>query len=242
VRKWLAVGVPCFAGLFFLFPEYAVTADTATAARLIGKVDAQGLPLEAAWKTAPPLRFNTDWRGQNADGRRETEVRLLWTPETLYLRFEMRYRSITIFPDAESNGRRDQLWDRDVCEAFLQPDPSEIRRYKEFEVAPNGFWIDLDIAPGEKHDLRSGLRRRVNIDEKNKRWHAVLALPMKSLTQRFDASAVWRVNFYRVEGAGEPRFYAAWRPTRTAEPNFHVPEAFGRLIFAEGRGVSSQQP
>jgi alpha-galactosidase len=242
VRKWLAVGVSCFAGLFFLFSENHVTTDTATATRLTGDVDSEGLPLDAAWKAAPPLRFNTDWQGQNADSQRETEVRLLWTPETLYLRFEARYRSLTVFPDAESDGRRDQLWNRDVCEVFLQPDPSQLRRYKEFEVAPNGFWIDLDIAPGEKHDLQSGLRRRVKVDEENKRWHAVLALPMKGLVRRFDSSDVWRVNFYRVEGAAEPRFYSAWRPTRTPQPNFHVPEAFGRLVFAEGRGAGSPQP
>jgi hypothetical protein len=62
----------------------------------------------------------------------------------------------------------------------------------------------------------------------------VLTLPMKSLTRRFDPAAVWRVNFYRVEGPSEPRFYSAWRPTNTSQPNFHVPEAFGRLVFAEG--------
>lgn len=243
MRKWLAVGWSCSVALLFLFSEQGVTADTATAVRLIGDVDREGLPPEAAWKAAPSLRFNTDWRGQNADGLRETEVRLLWTPETLFLRFEARYRSITVFPDAESDGRRDQLWDKDVCEVFLQPEPSELRRYKEFEVAPNGFWIDLDIASGEKHDLRSGLRRRVDVDKENQRWRAVLTLPMKSLVQHFDPSAVWRVNFYRVEGAKEPRFYSAWRPTNTAEPNFHVPEVFGRLIFAEGgRGVGSKQP
>jgi alpha-galactosidase len=191
-------------------------------------------PPDSAWATASPIRFSADWQGLNADAQRETEVRLLWTPESLYLRFDARYRTITIFSDAETNGRRDQLWDRDVCEAFLQPDPSELRRYKEFEVAPNGFWIDLDIAPSGKQDLRSGLRRRTDIDEVNKRWQAVLALPMKSLMERFDSSAVWRANFYRVEGPAEPRFYCAWRPTHTAQPNFHVPEAFGKLLFAEG--------
>ncbi len=242
MRKWLAVGLWCSAALLFPSLEHGVSSDTATAMRLMGDVDREGLPLEAAWNEAPPLLFDADWQGQNADGQRETEVRLLWTPETLYLRFEARYRAITVFPDAESDGRRDHLWDRDVCEVFLQPEPSEPRRYKEFEVAPNGFWIDLDIAPGEKHDLRSGLRRRVDVDEENKRWRAVLALPMKSLVQRFDPSAVWRVNFYRVEGATEPRFYSAWRPTHTAEPNFHVPEAFGRLVFANGRRSNSGQP
>jgi alpha-galactosidase len=147
------------------------------------------------------------------------------------LRFLARYRSITIFPDAEPSGRRDILWDRDVVEVFLQPAGSEARRYKEFEVSPNGFWIDLDIAPGEKHDLQSGLRRRVNLDEKRKTWKAELALPMKSLAEHFDPAVAWRVNFYRVEGPREPRFYSAWRPTRTPVPNFHVPESFGKLLF-----------
>jgi alpha-galactosidase len=178
------------------------------------------------------LRFNTDWQGRSADPGRETEVRLLWTPGTFFLRFHAKYRLLTVFSDAERNGRRNQLWDRDVAEVFLQPDPSVLRRYKEFEVSPNGFWIDLDIAPGEKHDLKSGLQRRVVVNDAAKYWVAELAIPMKSLVGSFDAKATWRVNFYRVEGATEPRFYSAWRPTMTPVPNFHVPEAFGNLIFA----------
>jgi alpha-galactosidase len=217
-----------------------VRADTATAVRLIGTTDAEGFPRESAWEKAPPIRFNLDWQGLNADAQRETQVRLLWTLETLYVRFDARYRIITVFPDAEASGRRDQLWERDVCEVFFQPDPREPRRYKEIEVAPNGFWIDLDIGPGENQDLRSGLRRRVDVDETNKRWRAALALPIKSLVQRFDSAAVWRVNFYRIEGSAEPRFYSAWRPTHTPQPNFHVPEAYGRLVFAEGPAGGSR--
>jgi len=206
----------------------------AVAVRMTERCDAEGFPLPASWERALPLRFNTDWQGKNADPERETEVRLLWTPEILFLRFRAKYRAITVFPDSEPNGRRDQLWDRDVAEAFLQPDRSNLRRYKEFEVSPNGFWIDLDIASGEKHDLKSGLKRRVILDKARKSWTAELAIPMKCLISRFDPAVVWRVNFYRVEGAKEPRFYSAWQPTGTAVPNFHVPEAFGELVFVNG--------
>lgn len=207
--------------------------NTATAIRLLGDTDAEGFPRDAAWDAGTAIGFQADWQGRNADALRETQVRLLWTPETLYLQFDAAYRVLTVFPDADSNGRRDQLWERDVCEAFLQPNGSELRRYKELEVAPNGLWIDLDIAPGEKHNLESGLRRRVVVDGKKKRWQAVLAVPMKSLMASFDPREEWRVNFYRVEGATEPRFYSAWQPTNTPQPNFHVPEAFGRLIFRD---------
>jgi alpha-galactosidase len=215
--------------------NHNLTSDgpAAVAVRMQEFADLEGFPKKSEWGRTQTLRFDADWQGKNADPGRQTEVQLLWTPETLFLRFHARYRTITVFPDAEPNGRRDQLWDRDVAEVFLQPNPSISRRYKEFEVSPNGFWIDLDIAPGEKHDLKSGLRRRVVVQESSKTWAAELALPMKCLVTRFDPMAKWKVNFYRVEGAAEPRFYSAWRPTGTAVPNFHVPEAFGSLTFAD---------
>ncbi|OLC37400.1 MAG: hypothetical protein AUH28_03990 [Acidobacteria bacterium 13_1_40CM_56_16] len=206
-------------------------ARTAVAVQMPELPDADGFPTLSSWEVSGPLRFSADWQGNDADPERETEVRLLWTPEWLFVRFRARFRVITVFPNAEPSGRRDQLWDRDVAEVFLQPDQSHLRRYKEFEVSPNGFWIDLDIAPGEKHDLKSGLRRRVILNEAAKIWVAELALPMKCLVARFDPAATWRVNFYRVEGAAEPRFYSAWQPTQTPAPNFHVPEAFGELVF-----------
>jgi alpha-galactosidase len=206
----------------------------AVAVRVAEPVDGGGFPTRTAWELVEPLRFSADWQGKNADPERETEVRLLWNAEALFLRFCAKYRTITVFPDAAPNGWRDQLWDRDVAEVFLQPDQPNLRRYKEFEVSPNGYWIDLDIAPGEKHDLKSGMLQQVFLEEKARIWVAELAIPMKCLVKKFDPSATWRVNFYRIEGASEPRFYSAWRPTRTPVPNFHVPEAFGELVFTAG--------
>jgi alpha-galactosidase len=185
-----------------------------------------------AWSQATPVSFCADWQGKNADLGRQTSVRALWSPTTLYLRFECRYREVYVFEDAESNGRRDHLWDRDVAEAFLQPDSTQLRFYKEFEVSPNGFWIDLDISPGGLANLRSGLHRSVSIDHERKFWAAELAIPLASITGHFDPNVVWRANFYRVEGPEPRRFYSAWRPTNSPEPNFHVPTAFGRLRFS----------
>jgi len=158
-------------------------------------------------------------------------VKALWSPETLYLRFECEFRELFLFGDADANGRRDHLWERDVAEAFLQPDPSRESCYREFEVGPNGMWIDLDVFPGGIADLKSGLERSVVLDQKTSTWAAELAIPMKALTSVFDPKAIWRANFYRVEGRREPRTYLAWQPTHSAEPNFHVPGAFGKMRF-----------
>ena len=111
-------------------------------------------------KPAEAVSFCQDWQGQNADPSRQTQARLLWTPEILYLRFECHYRELFVFEDSDANGRRDQLWDRDVAEVFLQPDPSRLRYYRELEVSPNGMWVDLDIFPkdGEIWEADSSAR------------------------------------------------------------------------------------
>jgi alpha-galactosidase len=210
-----------------------MNAAIATAVRLLHATDLDGFPQNSAWDTAPPIHFNADWQGHNADPHRATEVGLLWTPETLFIKFHARFREITVFPDADPNGRRDHLWNRDVAEVFLQPDSSDPLLYKEFEVSPNGMWIDLDLSHGQRSDLQSGLRRRVQLNKETSTWIAELAIPMKSLTPSFDPTEIWCANFFRVEGSAEPRFYSAWQPTRTPQPNFHIPEAFGKLIFVE---------
>lgn len=204
---------------------------TAVALRLDGALDQQGFPVANSWNRTPAILFDRDWKGENPTPTRATEVRLLWTLETLFLRFVAKYQSLHVYADSRNDGWRDELWNRDVAEVFLQPAGSDALSYKEIEVAPNGFWIDLDIYHGAKEELRSGLIRRIAMNKEIKTWTAELAIPIRALNSDFDAAREWRVNFYRVEGEAEPRYYSAWSPTYTDEPNFHVPSAFGRLIF-----------
>jgi len=212
-----------------------------------------GAPAEA-WQSADWVTFSSDWQGHNADPGLETKVQLLWFPgaeaggrdmgsarrptedhgAALYLRFECGYRELFVFEDCEPNGWRDHLWDRDVAEAFLQPGDEKsppTNTYSEFEIAPNGMWIDLDISPRGRRDLNSGLSRSVHVDRERKMWMAELAIPLRALVPAFDPNISWRANFYRIEGRSEPRRYLAWQPTGAPQPNFHVPRAFGILRF-----------
>ena len=245
----VAAEVTCTIGIYVLFasllciPVLGRTVTSGCRNRAIVIVAghlSHEIQLDAAhpakeWAKAVPVTFCSDWQGRNADPQRQTTVRVLWSAQNLYLRFECRYRDLYVFDDANPNGRRDHLWERDVAEAFVQPDPLQPHYYKEFEVAPNGFWIDLDISPAPSRDLKSGLQHSTFLDERQHRWCAELAIPLKSLTSDFNPSGVWRANFYRVDGREVPRLYSAWRPTHTPEPNFHVPSAFGELRFAPAR-------
>ena len=206
---------------------------TAYAQHFQGKLDEGKFPAQTAWEKAPAIRYESDWQGKNPDAGRATEVRLLWTPDTLFIRFYCKYRTITVFPDSRPDGYRLGMWDRDVAETFLQPDSTDPMVYTEFEVSPNNKWIDLAVSHGKIEELHSGLWRRVTLDEKAKTWTAELAIPMKGLAKQFDPKKTWRANFYRIEGEEEPRFYSAWSPTFTPKPSFHVPVRFGTLAFQE---------
>jgi alpha-galactosidase len=204
------------------------------AVRLSQPVGASGFPLERDWQRESPVRFCHDWQGKNDDPQRQTEVWVLWTESVLYLRFRCHYRRVSVFPDTGPNGRRDQLWERDVAEAFLQPDRFGEKYYREFEVSPDGKWLDLDITPQGLRHITSGMRSAVYIDQASRVWTAELAIPMAALTPQFDSTQPWRVNFFRCEGIDPQRFYSAWQPTHTPEPNFHLPEKFGSLRFVDG--------
>jgi hypothetical protein len=201
------------------------------AVHLSQPVGANGFPVEGELERATPICFCHDWQGQNEDPLRQTEVRALWGEDDLYLRFCCRYRTIYVFPNADANGRRDKLWDRDVAEVFLQPDRFGDKYYKEFEVSPNGWWLDLDITPEGLRHVTSGMRSSVTVDHFRREWIADLAIPVSAITEQFDHAQPWRVNFFRCEGTAPSRFYGAWQPTGTPAPNFHVPQKFGWLRF-----------
>jgi alpha-galactosidase len=199
------------------------------ASELETPLSAEGFPTTSEWARAAAVTFSTDWRGEHADPQRETQARLLWSHEYLFIRFVCRYRGIYVFED--SNSRRDGLWERDVAEIFVRPPQDALRHYREFEISPNGDWLDLDIDHGQKRILFCSMKSRVAIDPDACVWSADLALPINCLSTKFDPGDVWKLNLFRIEGREPTRFYSAWQPTHTPQPNFHIPEAFGELHF-----------
>lgn len=200
-----------------------------TAGRLRTQPDPQGFPEASEWGNTQLLAFCADWRSENQDPQRETSVQVLWSPDRLFIRFRCRFREIYVYEGG--NSRRDRLWMTDVAEVFIRPDADDPRNYKEFEISPNGDWLDLDIAPGAKTILMCDMATRVAVNHQSKTWSAELAIPFHCLAPAFDPGETWRVNFFRIEGREPERFYSAWRPTHTPRPNFHVPDAFGYLYF-----------
>ncbi len=188
-----------------------------------------------SWKQAENVSIDKYWSGENAPDGRQFKAKLLWSDSALYVRFQANQTEPLIVSDTPNlKSKTRGLWDRDVCEIFVAPNKAEFRKYFEFEIAPNGEWIDLGIyqKPDERitdWDYDSGMKSTAVI-EKDKvitaikiEWKAFGKIPQKG--------DVWLGNIFRCVGAGATRGYLAWSPTLTKEASFHVPEKFGEFVF-----------
>lgn len=189
----------------------------------------------AAWANCQPVKIEHYWSGDPAPASRHAEARLCWSDEALHVRFIGEQHEPLVVADNPVTDRKTLgLWDRDVCEIFVAPDPTHPERYFEFEAAPTGEWVDLGIVgtPGAREtdwDFNSGMEAAALIEPQSVKIG--IRIPWSPFLRKPTKGDVWLVNVFRCVGPEAPDRYLAWRPTRTREPNYHVPEAFGNLCF-----------
>ncbi len=190
-----------------------------------------------AWTKAEEVVIDKYWSGENAPENRQAKARILWSPTAIYVRFEgNQSEPLVVSEKPNLSSKTKGLWDRDVCEIFLAPKKEDFRHYFEFEIAPNGEWIDLGIhqLPDKREtdwDYASGMKSAAKI-EKNKVTMAI-KIEWKAFGNTPKTGDIWLGNLFRCIGAGETRGYLAWSPTLTKEPAFHKPEKFGEFEFAK---------
>ena len=187
------------------------------------------------WEDSEPVKITQLWSGEPAAASRHAEARLCWSNDALHVRFDCRQQEpLVVSANPVTDKKTLGVWDRDVCEIFLAPDPANPSRYFEFEAAPNGEWVDLGITltPTGREtdwDFASGFTTAAKLD--GERLLVGMRIPWSESLPKPASGDVWRVNVFRCVGPESPSRYLAWRPTRTPEPAFHIAEAFGVLRF-----------
>jgi alpha-galactosidase len=190
---------------------------------------------DAAWEKAQPVQLDHYWSGRPAPVSRQAGARILWSEAALHLRFVgNQVERLIVNPHPQAKTKTMGLWDRDVCEIFIAPDPTLIERYFEFEAAPTGEWLDVAIdwaADRRESDWKfnSGMTTAGKIEKD--RVTIGMRIPWSEWIPKPQRNERWRINLMRCVGEDPDRGYVAWQPTRTATPNFHVPQVFGWLAF-----------
>jgi len=93
------------------------------------------------------------------------------------------------------------LWEWDVAELFISGDFQNIRRYKEFEVSPQGEWVDLEVNLDlPDHTVgwqwNSGCEVAAWIDRAERVWYGAMRIPFRLLIHRPRPPAESSVRIY----------------------------------------------
>ena len=241
-RLTATLSIPlCIFGILALTKKLLAASDTATIfsvrASTQGAITAD--PDSSFWKLVQGVFAKQDTMGIPVT-KEVMEIRSRWTQDNLYLLFICAYDSLNLKPDPDTAQETNRLWNWDVAEAFIGDDFKDINRYKEFEVSPQGEWVDLDIdrnkSGGSPDGWRwnSGFKVKARIDRDKKVWYAEMCIPFQSISRNPARPGLQlRINFFRTQGSGPNRLLLNWRPTHAR--TFHVPAAFGILQLASER-------
>jgi hypothetical protein len=200
-------------------------------------VSLQTNPHSEFWQKAIPVHAELDNFG-NLVAHHRTEIRSRWTKQNLYVLFECPYEDLYLKPAANTTAETNELWNWDVAELFIGSDWINIRKYKEFEVSPQGEWVDLDINLDlPDHTVgwtwNSGFQVAARVDSSTQFWYAAMRIPMAAIDQRLPVPGrVYRANLYRSQGPPDRHKSITWKPTM--KETFHSPESFGRLVLVKG--------
>jgi hypothetical protein len=189
-------------------------------------------PVNAFWNGAGVVFADESKNGESV-GSYRTEIRSRWTRNNLYFLFICPYETLYLKPEPRTSTETYQLWDWDVAEVFLGTDFKNIRKYKEFEISPQGEWIDLDIDLTKPHHedgwtWNSGFVVSARVDREARIWYGAMRIPFSALgISKPRDGETFRINLFRSQGPPSHRVQIAWR--RTMRETFHVPERFGIL-------------
>lgn len=227
---------PIVSAMIATFALFGAESDVITSVRAKADFELTADPNSADWKGVEGVFSDRNARGEPVAGHR-TEIRSRWTGEYLYFLFICPYEELYLKPDPVTRSETNRLWEWDVAEVFVGADFNDIRHYREFEVSPQGEWIDLDIhsdrlSADDNRKWESGFQVKARIDREKKIWYGEMKIPIASIDSRPPRPGnEMRINFYRLQGPGPDRKQIAWRPT--GKYSHHVPEAFGRLVLGE---------
>jgi len=230
-----------FARLLFLsafFLTKAVAASPAVIESVQSDYDVSlGLdPSASFWRAARPIFMQHDAFGKVAP-RYRTEVRTRWTKNNLYFLFICPYEELYLKPSPTTQEETNGLWNWDVAEVFLGSDFQDIQRYKEFEISPQGEWVDLDINLHKPHHeegwtWNSHFEVVARIDQTSHLWYGAMRIPFASLDARPAAMGdALRINLFRSQGPPSHQQAVTWQAPM--KDTFHVPERFGLIRLVE---------
>ena len=217
----------------------------ATVGRLSADAAVQTDDRSRPWRGVPALTLDHHM-GRRPDHFPRTSVKLAYTASAVHLRFRVADRYVR----AIARRHQESVCGDSCVEFFFTPLAEASSAYFNLEINCGGTVLfHFHPAPAEEaavipiedcagivtgHSLPSIVDPEIGAPVT---WSVAAAIPL-DLLQRYGPvdvprpGAVWRANFYKCADRTSHPHWLTWSPVDYPKPNFHLPQAFGRLEFA----------
>lgn len=170
------------------------------------------------------------------------DVRSRWTKDYVYFLFWGPYEKLTLNKNPNLKEETYKLWEKDCFEVYLGADFVHSNLYREFQMSPQGEFLDLNIdstkkSPGfnGENNWNSGFKVKGRIDEQKKMIYGEFKIPITAVdTRPAKVGNEMRINLYRQDGELPNRDFLGWQPPMIWNP--HHPEKFGTLKLVDSNG------
>ncbi|MFC1509821.1 carbohydrate-binding family 9-like protein [Candidatus Omnitrophota bacterium] len=209
--------------------------------RTTGAITIDGILDEADWVNNPTVgEFVFPWW---TSGEKElTDARVLWDDENLYVSYVAYDKHISAtYTEPNSPVSRD-----DCVEIFISPVMGQERPYMNFEINVLGTLLcranplEGDRPTLEPPGVKIGLSHSGTINDETDEdewWIVEMSISFDTFTAvgidkpEPKEGDTWRINLYRIGGNINPQ-YSCFNDTQTEKPQYHAPEHFGNLTYA----------
>lgn len=197
------------------------------------------------WKNAPVAEL-TYYMGDKPDHFPRTQARVMYDDQALYVIFRVEDRYVLAVAK-----QHDDTVCRDSCvEFFFVPGMDIAKGYFNlemncggtmlfhFQIIPRKDSIALAADDLAKIQVAHTMPRRVETEiTQPTTWVVEYRLPLDILPRyRKDIAkpgpgVTWRANFFKCADDSSHPHWLTWSKVERPQPDFHVPECFGTLLF-----------
>lgn len=204
-------------------------------------IEIDGRRDEAAWDEVSSVGdFVFTWWNEGDGQRQQTDARLLWDDENLYISFYCLDRDVK----ATRTERDSDVYRDDCVEVFASPELSHPENYFNLEINARGTLLDNYRPDGKNPDQEwnpSGIRIATTIagtlndsTDLDKGWLVEVAIPFKIFKHALphghpQSGDRWRLNLNRLND--NMKVKSQWSQGDRNFPRFHHPEYFGFVQF-----------
>lgn len=187
-----------------------------------------------------PSTYISDYKWIRNNYKPKVEIKLGYNEKFLFAYFKSYEKIIK----ASYTNINDPVYKDSCVELFINLFPNETESYFNFEMNPLGTLLvgfghkynrmNLPVEMIEKIMITSNIKKRIIGKHGLDYWSVKLLIPFilfeNSYHKKFQADNA-RGNFFKCGDETYFKHFGVWNNIDYQEPNFHLPEYFGNLIF-----------